>query len=61
MALFRKFQRDEQLPVNQIISKRAAYCVQAWWSSLKIKKRLTSLANIRAHVAKINSPDLYLE
>lgn len=60
-CLYRNKVPNDQLPVNQIIQKRAAYCIQAWWHGLKLRKRLASLANIQHHLAKINSCDLYLD
>ena len=59
--MYRKKLREEELLVNKIISKRAAFCIQSWWSGLKLRKRAVALANIRQHVAKIQSNDLYLE
>jgi hypothetical protein len=29
-----------QLPIDRLIQKRAAYCLQGWWSNLKLKKRM---------------------
>lgn len=60
-CLYRKKLKEAELPVNQIIYRRAAYCIQAWWSGLKLRKRAIALANIRNHIAKITTPDLYLE
>lgn len=61
LALFKKRQREEDLLVNKIITERAAFCIQSWWSCLKLKKRAVALTNIRNHVAKIQSNELYLE
>lgn len=47
--------------MNKIITERAAFCIQSWWSCLKLKKRAVALTNIRNHVAKIQSNELYLE
>lgn len=44
-----------------IIQRRAAYCIQEWWSNLKLKKRLSALANISRHAKQISSKTLYLE
>ena len=41
--------------------RRAAYCIQEWWSNLKFKKRLQALSKIAKHVALINSNEIYLE
>ena len=60
-SLFRKRLKDEQLLVSRIIQKRAAFCIQSWWSSLKLRKRAVALANIKKHLAKIQSNELYLE
>lgn len=53
--------KSEDLTVNKIIRRRAAYCIQSWYSSLKLKKRLQALANIKRHVMKITSHEVYLE
>ena len=43
MCLHRKKQAEADLPANQIIKARATFCLQYWWSCLKLKKRLNSL------------------
>lgn len=58
-TLFRKHLR--QLPVELVIQRRAAFCIQEWWSNLKLKKRMQALANINKHVKRINAPDIYIE
>ena len=49
------------MAVTKIVQKRAAYCIQNWWSSLKLRKRMIALANIKQHIQKINSNEIYLE
>ena len=51
----------EKLPIHLIIRRRAAYCIQEWWSNLKFKKRLQALLKIAKHVNLINSNEIYLE
>jgi hypothetical protein len=50
--LFRKsFENDRsKLPIYKIIKRRAALCVQSWWSNMKLKKRMLALSNIRDHI-----------
>eukprot|EP00347_Sterkiella_histriomuscorum_P006457 403352701 len=57
--LFRRTLR--KLPIYQIIEKRAAYCIQRWWSNIKLKKRMVALTNIKRHIDKIKSPEIYIE
>jgi hypothetical protein len=59
--MYRKKLQDDDLAVNKIVQKRAAYCIQSWWSGLKLRKRLIALANIKKHIEKINSNEIYLE
>jgi hypothetical protein len=61
--LFRKsFESDRsKLPIYKIIKRRAALCVQSWWSNMKLRKRMLALQNIRNHVMKINSHEIYIE
>jgi hypothetical protein len=40
---------------------RAAYCIQSWWSNMKLRKRLKAMSNIRQHALEINTPDIYIE
>ena len=50
-----------QLPIDRLIQKRAAYCLQGWWSNLKFKKRMQSLLNIKKHVYQIKNKEIYIE
>ena len=50
-----------KLPIYLIIERRAAFCIQSWWSNLKLRKRMAALSKIRKHVLMINSKDIYLE
>lgn len=49
------------LPVEMIVQRRVAYCIQEWWSNVKFKKRMAALHKIAAHARRINSSVLYLE
>jgi len=57
-CLYRKSLRDDDLAVTKIVQKRAAYCIQSWWSSLKLRKRMIALTNIKKHIEKINSNEI---
>ena len=59
MCMHRKKAKEQT--IQQIIFRRSAYCIQGWWRNLKLKKRLESLARIKQHISKINSPTIYLE
>ena len=54
-------QSRAQLPIYEIIEKRAANCIQSIWSDWKIKKRMIALGNIKRHVDRIQSNTLYIE
>jgi hypothetical protein len=51
----------QQLPIYEIIQKRAAYSIQTWWSNIKLQKRIKAFTSIRAHAMQIDSPELYIE
>jgi|DEB0MinimDraft_12_1074336.scaffolds.fasta_scaffold09797_4 hypothetical protein len=53
--------RQVQLPIYEIIEKRAAHCIQSVWSDWKIKKRMIALSSIKRHVESITSSTLYIE
>jgi hypothetical protein len=38
-------------PVDLIIRKRAALCIQEWWRNLCLRKRVTALMNIKRHIS----------
>jgi len=57
--LFRK--KHPVKPVELIIRKRAALCIQEWWRNLCLRKRVTALMNIKRHISQINSSDIYIE
>ena len=50
-----------QLPIYEIIEKRAACCIQSIWSDWKIKKRMIALQNVKTHIDRIDSTNLYIE
>ena len=54
-------QSRPQLPIYEIIEKRAANCIQAIWSDWKIKKRMIALQNIKTHIDRIDSNAIYIE
>ena len=54
-------QSRSQLPIYEIIEKRAANCIQSIWSDWKIKKRMIALAKVKQHIDRVESPTLYLE
>ena len=54
-------QSRPQLPIYEIIEKRAANCIQSVWSDWKIKKRMGALQRIKNHIDRIDSNVLYLE
>ena len=47
--------------MRDIIERRAAYCVQRWWSNIKLKKRMEALTKIKRHIDRIKSHEIYLE
>jgi hypothetical protein len=49
------------LPIELIIQQRAARCVNDWWQKNKIVKKSRALTNIKNHVNKIKSCDIYIE
>lgn len=42
-----------QLPVYEIVEKRAANCIQSIWSDWKMKKRMIALVKIKKHIDRI--------
>lgn len=57
--LWRK--KRKQLPIYEIIEKRAANCIQAHWSNWKMKKRMHALSNIKQHIDQIQDNRIYVE
>jgi hypothetical protein len=58
---FRKDYTRTSLPIYKIIQRRAALCVQSWWSNMKLKKRMNALSNIRKHAMQITSNEIFIE
>ncbi len=47
--------------MERIIEKRAAFAIQRWWSNIRLKKRIDALQNIKRHIDKIKSHEIYIE
>ena len=54
-------QSRPQLPIYEIIQKRAANCIQSIWSDWKIKKRMRALEFMKGHIDRIDNSVLYIE
>ena len=46
---------------HYVTAKRAIVCIQRWWKSLRMVKRLTHLAELKHHLDLITAPTLYIE
>ena len=44
-----------------LIKNRAVLCMQAWWRSLKLARRIKYLATLKSYLHKIDSNVIYLE
>jgi len=44
-----------------LIKNRAALCMQSWWRSLKLTRRIKYLASLKNYLSKIDSNVIYLE
>ncbi|CDW82611.1 leucine-rich repeat and iq domain-containing protein 3 [Stylonychia lemnae] len=57
-----KFRKNiKKLPIMEIIDKRAAFCIQRWWSNTKLRKRMVALTNLKRHIDKIQSLEIFIE
>jgi len=57
--------RRQQSPYERfsysMIKNRAALCMQAWWRSMKLTRRIRFLTMLKPYLAKIDSNVIYME
>jgi hypothetical protein len=63
---FRHYRWRKYMPTGYkfslgLIKNRAALCMQAWWRSLKLTRRIKYLASLKSYLHKIDSNVIYLE
>ena len=52
----RRFASPKKYPINELIEKRAAQCLQRWWSDLRFTRRMEGLEKIKKFCDRIKSP-----
>jgi hypothetical protein len=40
-------------PIEELLEKRAAYCLQRWWSNIRLRKRMHGMERIKNHIDRI--------
>ena len=46
---------------KEIIRNRASLCMQAWWRSLRLTRRIKFLATLKTYLNKVDSNVIYME
>ena len=58
---WRKFMPPTYKFSLSLIKNRAALCMQAWWRSLKLTRRIKFLSTLKGYLHKIDSNVIYME
>lgn len=53
--------RKENLLANLAIERRAIYCVQRWWRSIKFFQRMKWLHKLKKYLSEFTSPVVYMQ
>jgi hypothetical protein len=57
-----RWRKKVQQRFTQVITRnRASLCMQAWWRSLKLTRRIRFLASLRPYLSRLDSNVIYLE
>ena len=59
--LARKLEAQKPLLIDQVITKRAIYCIQRFWRNYRMKRRLIALSEINKMIRRVDSPKIYVE